>query len=216
MDISRLVKKNKLGNLGFGYYVDAPKRLFLETDETASKINRLLDQFSVPPKRVIVSSKTLNFCINQLISSNTYIVEVEKEYLQAVFELLKGKMPNLVLLKPNQKDKENYWKPNIIYVTELFKRSPINKDGSIAIEKLIVDLLFDKEISSLYSGQDIESAIEVLCSKYTINYKTLFAYASRKQRKQQLFNRIYGLIPEEILNNVKQKELRQILHQRTN
>ena len=199
MSLSRRVKKQELGNLGFGFYIANPKNLKFENDELMQQINRLLDGYPFPPKRVVFSSKSLNFCINQLISASTYLVEVEKEYLQSVFETLKNTVGNVVLFKPSQEEKLNYWKPNAIYVTELYKRSPVNKDGSIAIEKLIFDLLFDEDIYSLYSGSDIEMAIHILCTEYCINYKTLFSYATRKSRKSELLERIENMIPSEIL-----------------
>lgn len=202
MSISRLTKKKELGNLGYGFYVNSPNILHFENDAMMHKINSLLDSFPFVPNRVVFSSMSLNFCINQLISGTTYIVEVEKEYLQSVFELIKENFNGTVLLKPSKENKINYWSPNAIYVTELFKRSPVNKNGTITIEKLIVDLLFDKEIFSLYSGQDIDSAIDILCNKYTINYKTLFSYASRRNRKHQLLDRINKYIPKEILEVV--------------
>ena len=182
MSISRLVRKEMLGNLGFGFYVEKPQTLVFDQDDLSKRINNLLDEFPIVPNRVIFQSISLNFCINQLISSNTYIVEVEKEYLVSAFELLKKELNNVILLKPSKRDKINYWKPNTIYVFELFKRSPVNKDGSITIEKLIVDLIIDEDLSSLYSGQDVDLAIDTLCSKYLINYKTLFAYATRKKK----------------------------------
>lgn len=203
MTISRLVRGKILGNLGYGFYVENPNPFTLKNDDLMIKINKLIDKFPVSPKRITYSSISLNFCINQQISATTYIVEVEREYLQSVFELIKSNFKNTVLLKPSREDKLNYWEPNSIYVVELFKRSPVNEDGSITIEKLIVDLLFDKDISSLYSGQDVDSAIDILNSKYTINYKTLFAYASRKEKKKQLLERIEKYIPSEILEVIK-------------
>ena len=199
MAISRLVRKEAIGNLGYGFYTNHPNNLKLENDDLMLIINKLLDNYPFAPKRVVFSSISLNFCINQLISSTTYIVEVEKEYLQSVFMTLKNNFNNVILLKPTKEDKLNYWAPNAIYVVELFKRSPVNKDGSMAIEKLIVDLLFDENTYSLYSGHDIDSAIDILCSKYTINYKTLFFYATRKNRRHQLLERINKYIPKEIL-----------------
>lgn len=199
MAISRRVHNHTLGNLGYGFFTENPKILKFENDNLMIKINNLMDKFPVPPNRLIFSSISLNFCINQLISTTTYVVEVEKEYLQTIFELLRSNFSNVVLLKPNMNDKINYWAPNSIYIVELFKRSPINKDGTITIEKLVVDLLFDKKIYFLYSGQDIDSAIDILCSKYTINFKTLFAYAARKGKKKQLLDRIRKYIPHEIL-----------------
>ena len=202
MGISRLTNKGRLGNLGYGFYIDNPNILHFENDDMMTKINSLLDSFPFVPNRVVFSSISLNFCINQLITNTTYIVEVEKEYLQSVFELLKDNFKGVILLKPNKENKINYWTPNAIYVTELFKRSPVNKDGTITIEKLIMDLLFDEEIYSLYSGQDIDSAIDIICSKYIVNYKTLFSYAARRNRKNQLLNGIKKYIPKEILEVV--------------
>lgn len=198
MSISRLIKKGNLGNLGYGFYTDSPNILKFQNDDVMLKINSLLDSFPFVPKRMVFSSISLNFCINQLISGTTYIVEIEKEYLQSVFELLKENFDGTVLLKPSKNNKINYWRPNAIFVTELFKRSPVNKDGTITIEKLIADLLFDEEIYSLYSGQDIDSAVDILCSKYLINFKTLFSYAKRRNHKDQLLQRINKYIPKEI------------------
>lgn len=202
MGISRLIKKGALGNLGYGFYIESPNILHFDNDEIMIKINSLLDNFPFVPNRMIFSSISLNFCINQLISNTTYVVEVEKEYIQSVFEILKENLYSVVLLKPDKESRINYWVPNVIYVTELFKRSPVNKDGTITIEKLIMDLLFDENIYSLYSSQDIDLAIDILCSKYVINYKTLFSYAARRNRKNQLLNRINKYIPKEILKVV--------------
>ena len=199
MALSRLVRQERIGNLGFGYYSSRPRILHFENDGTMSKINSLLDDFPVAPNRMLFSATSLNFCINQLLSSTTYLLEVEKEYLQIVFEVVKGRVDNVVLLKPSKEDKINYWRPNAIYVSELFKRSPLNKDGSITIEKLICDLLFDEDVYGLYSGRDVEQAISFLCENYTVNYRTLFAYASRKNRKGELLKRIHPFIPDVIL-----------------
>lgn len=215
MAISRLVNKGIVGNLGYGFYVYNPNPFHLDCDETLIKINNLLNEFPIKPNRMVFSSISLNYCINQLISSTTYVVEVEKEYLEAVFLLLKTRLNNLVLLKPNDKEKNNYWEPNAIYVFELFSRSPTNEDGSIKVEKLIVDLLFDEKLSSLYSGLDIELIVDNLCTKSLINYKTLFSYAKRKNRINELFEKIGKYLPEEIkefINNVFKKELRKELY----
>lgn len=198
MSISRLTKNNQLGNLGYGYYTNKPVPLILDSDSTMKKIIRILDRFPFPPERAIFSSISLNFCINQTISSTTYIVEVEKEYSQMVFNALKAELSNHVLYKPTKEEKMNYWQPNTIYVVDLYSKSPTIKSGMFTIEKLIVDLLFDEEIYSLYSGLDIEQAVEVLCTHYTLNYKTLFAYASRRGKKDVLFQKIANYLPSEI------------------
>lgn len=202
MGISRLVNSESLGNFGFGYYTDKPSILKFENDKTMLKINALLDDYPLMPKRVVFSSISLNFCINQLLSQTTYVVEIEKGYIESVFEMLKVNFNNVVLIKPSKQDKYNYWKPEAIYVTELFSRSPVNKNGTITIEKLIVDLLFDEDIYSLYSGKDIEQAVYFLCSGYTINYKTMLSYAARRGKREQLLARISKIVPDVILGAI--------------
>ncbi len=215
MTLSRKIAKGEIGNAGYGFYADSPRVFESELDGVSKAINAELDTFPFPPKRVIFSAVSLNFCINQLVDSTTYLVEVEREYLLSTFLTLKNHLSNVVLLKPNKQDKMNYWEPGAIYVKELFKRSPVKKDGSIAIEKLIVDLIFDEDLSSLYSGRDIDEALEVLCTRYAVNYRKLFAYASRKGLKDRLLERIRRLIPDEILEvatDDKQTKFREESH----
>lgn len=204
MAVSRRVKKQELGNYGYGLYTSHPHVLSFDEDAVMGQIHALLKSFPLPPKNVVFCSSSLNFCINQQISSPTYLVEVEKEYIWSVFESLKSIFPHrVVLLKPNQEDKLNYWRPGAIYVAELFKRSPLDPNGMMSIEKLVVDLLCDEDIYSLYSGIDIEYALDTLCSKYVINYRTLFAYASRKGKRDLVLKRIRRYIPAEILEIVE-------------
>lgn len=204
MAISRSVKKQKLGNYGYGFYQAHPNVLTFDEDTVMAQIHTLLKSFPLPPKNVIFCSSSLNFCINQQISSPTYLVEVEKEYLFSVFESLKSIFPNrVVLFRPNQEDKLNYWRPGAIYIIELFKRSPLDPNGRMSIEKLVVDLLCDEDLYSFYSGIDIEYALDTLCSRYVINYRTLFAYASRKGKRDLVLKRIRQYIPSEILGIVE-------------
>lgn len=207
MAISRRVKKQELGNCGYGFYQTHPNVLSFDEDAVMNKIHALLKSFPLAPKNVVFCSSSLNFCINQQISSPTYLVEVEKEYIWSVFESLKSIFPHrVVLLKPNQEDKLNYWRTGAIYVVELFKRSPLDPNGMMSTEKLVVDLLCDEDIYSLYSGIDIEYALDTLCSRYVINYRTLFAYASRKGKPDLVLGRIRPYIPKEILTLLENKK----------
>ena len=207
MAISRSVKKQKLGNYGYGFYQAHPNVLTFDEDTVMAQIHTLLKSFPLPPKNVVFCSSSLNFCINQQISSPTYLVEVEKKYLFSVFESLKSIFPNrVVLFRPNQEDKLNYWRPGAIYVIELFKRGPLDPNGRMSIEKLVVDLLCDEDLYSFYSGIDIEYALDTLCSRYVINYRTLFAYASRKGKRDLVLKRIRQYIPEGILTLLENKK----------
>ena len=198
MRISRQVAKGELGNCGYGFYSVKPNVLAFECDSTMNHINEILDSFTVPPERVVFSSISLNFAINQLISGTTYLIEVEKDYAEAVFLALKDEFDGVVLLKPSAVEKTNYWKPGAIYVVDLFSRSPTNKDGTIPIEKLIVDLLFNEDMYGLFTSRDVDQAVPWLLKEYQVNYRTLFAYASRKGKHDALFHIAEPYIPNPI------------------
>lgn len=210
MTISRKVKRGELSNLGYGYYAENRKTLHFNLDETMQAIEKILDEFPMTPKHAIFSSISLNFCINQLISSTTYIVEVEKGYDQSVFEFLKNRLDNVILLNPDEGMKINYWKPNAIYIYELYTRAPTNKNGTTCIEKLIVDLLVDKKHITLFSGSDVTMSIERLCKEYAVNYQTLLSYASRRGKKKEVLTAIQDYIPSPILERITEHDQQKI------
>lgn len=204
MGISRLVKNKKYSKLGYNYFVKYSKPyLSFDYNDTMRKIAYILKRFPVKPKFVIFSSISLNFCINQQITSTTYILEIEKDYIDTVFDLLKNSFKNVVLKCPSEKDKIAYWKPNAIYIYPLFSRSPINANGTFSLEKLVVDLLFSHKLSNLYSGNDIKEAIDTLFRKYHVNYMTLFAYAKRRNKEKELYSIINPYMPDVIKEAVR-------------
>ena len=208
-DFERASLEGKITSLGYGYIAVPPlKDLVLEEDDVTRKIRRALDSFAFPPLRTVLSSASLNPFINQLIAYPSYVVEVEKGYLQSGFDALRGALKNRVLLNPTEEERIRYYEPGIVCVYPLMSKSPASRNGAVRSEKLLVDLIVSPRYRSLYSGSDTSQAISLICNEYAANYRTLFAYAARKRKTLEVFaaleNAAEGQI-KEFLHAIKEK-----------
>lgn len=181
--------EGKISSLGYGYIaIPALKKLTLQEDEVTRKIHKAFDSFAFPPMRAVLCSSSLNPFINQLIAHPSYVVEVEKEYLQPCFDALRGALKNRVLLDPSEEERIRYYEPGIVCLYSLMSKSPVSKDGSLRPEKLLADLIVSTRYRWMASGPDREQAISIICNEYEVNYRTLFAYASRKRKTQIVYS----------------------------
>ena len=181
--------EGKISSLGYGYIAfPALKKLILEEDEVARRIHKVFASFAFPPAHVVLCSASLNPFINHLIARPSYVVEVEKEYLESCFVALNASLNSRVLLHPSKEERTRYSEPGVICLYPLMSKAPASKDGSVRVEKLLVDLVVSPRYKSLYSGPDIRQALSIICNEYAVNYRTVFAYASRKRKTQEVYS----------------------------
>ena len=205
----RACLKEEISSLGYGFIViPAMKKLALEGDGVTAKAKKVLGSFAFPPSCVVFSSASLNPFVNQLIAHPSYVIEVDKEYLESTFEALRHGLSNRVILNPSEAERTLYYEPGLVCLYPLMSKAPVSKNGDIRVEKLLVDLLVSARYRSLYSGRDIENALRIICNEYAVNYRTLFAYASRKRKTQRVYDALEeaaeGSI-KEVLHAIKEK-----------
>jgi len=194
----------EISSLGYGYVsVPAMKEFSLEGDKTTARIGKTLESFAFPPSRVVFSSVSLNPFINQLIAHPTYVVEIEKDYLEPCFDALRKDLANRVLLNPTAEERTRYAEPGLVCIYPLLSKSPVSKDGSARVEKLLADLVVSSRYRSLYSGMDVEQALRIIVNEYAVNYRTLFAYAARKRKTKEIYA---------ALETVAEGQIKELLH----
>ena len=205
----RAVLEGRISSLGYGLIaIPAMQTFSLEKDAVADRIKVLLESFAFPPAHVVFYSASLNPFINQLIAHGIYVVEVEKSYLETCFDALRAGLKNRVLLNPSTQERIRYYEKGLVCLYPLMSKSPVDKNGSIRIEKLVVDLLVSPRYSLLFSGSDIAQAICLLTSNYALNYHTLFAYASRKRKAQEVYSALESIVEDpikEVLHVIQEK-----------
>jgi len=137
---------------------------------------------------VVYETSALNEWLNELIAHSTILVEVERPYLESVFDALKDRFPkHSILLDPDEKELWLYGDGETIVVTTLTLRSPLpSGNGMMSLEKLIVDLFADETLRSFISASEIPEMIFLMRKSYGLDEIALFAYAKRRYVEKDL------------------------------
>lgn len=129
----------------------------------------------------------LNDFVNHLIGKNSFIVETEKDYEIAIFELLNKNYPR-VLLNPSYDTFSLYSMDEPIVVKRLISRTPKNKITPFQpmLEKLLVDLIQDSFTSKLINSHELKRMFKTCNEEFLVDYKVMRAYAKRRNAQEKL------------------------------
>ena len=199
---ARVRKKRETGELvrvGKGIY--SPSHLpvfdYAFFSPTAKEIHSfLMKEYGGKIYFAVYEAGILNRFLNHLIAVNTVIVDVEKEFAEAVFFALKENGFQNVLLNPTEEDCVRYCGEDgkSIIVKTMPLRSPVNrKNGKVMLEKLLVDVVSDKRLRYFFEGDETEGAIEEMVTHYSLDYAKARTYAKRRN----CFMELFSLLPEE-------------------
>jgi len=137
-------------------------------------------------------SSVLNEFMQHQTGKFYYLVEVEKDAVEAVFYSLKER--NLsVFLNPNQEIFDKYIPENkdVYIVKTLVSEAPTQQIGKIctvSIEKMLVDIFCDETLFAAQQGAEMRTIFNEALSKYTVNQSKMLRYADRRKRKKDFNN----------------------------
>ena len=186
-EINRMIEDNKVYKLSSNVYKYGSKKNFSikKNEINVDIINSIINNYDID--FVVWNISILNEWLNHMINSNIVILEVEKTYIEFVFEHLKDKYN--VLINPSESEIYNYSTDNTIILKPLITKAPIDyKEKAPKIEKLIVDIFSDKIINYFFDGNERKFIYQRIFDTYAVNYKTLFAYAKRRSIYEELLN----------------------------
>lgn len=139
----------------------------------------------------IWDTRLINEFAHHQISMNYLILEVEREVLDSVCNLLRKDIKQIV--KHSNDDIfydiiETLDSP--IIIKPLVSESPvqvIENTKTVTVEKLLVDIIADKQLLSIPENEThkiVQNAFE----RYTVNKSKLFRYAWRRGKKEEINN----------------------------
>ncbi len=181
--IHELVKSGDITKVDSKHYYKGVLKDYSPKVQTGKKklLKKLISKKYPKLDIVIYETKIFNEWINHQISRNVIFVEVEKYYMQDVFTYLRNHITDKILLNPTTEDFYLYAEDNIIIVSSLVSRAPMNKESyEIKVEKLIVDLFSNDLVSKLFSQSEYATIIDNLFRTYKVNIKTIYSYAKRR------------------------------------
>lgn len=201
--ISAMLKENLIVRTGHGIYskTENSKPVFTYTpSDDACKIKDIIKSEYPLINFCVWDLTILNEFVNHLIGHNHIFVEVEKDGIGFVHELLNEKIENRILINPDSKELERYSIDNDVYLINAITEAPVSEGGNTSIEKLAVDLFANKILSKLISRGDYPQALEEMFNKYQINENKLLRYASRRGKKKEIIDFISEKTNVELFN----------------
>jgi hypothetical protein len=151
------------------------------------KVNSAMKQSFPYLKYIIWHTSDINSFSQHLVNKDICYVEVERDAVDAVFEVLREKYKYVLR---RQYEDDVYFGESIIIVRVLVSGSPvqmIRNVPTITIEKLLVDLFSDNDFNYL-RGNELTHVYSNAFSMYTINTDKLLRYASRKEKRTVITN----------------------------
>jgi hypothetical protein len=185
--IYTLVDKNVIQRVGRGIYKLGKQKEF--TPIISKEINSIYLKLKEEYPFLDISIWSTQWIAKWMLHiPNSYetIIEVEKGSEENVFYFL-GDIKENVFLNPPRDilDKYANTKESIVIIKNLVTDAPLQKVEQVqipSIEKILVDLIVDKELFSAYQGRDLNSIIENAFEYNTINKDKLLRYAKRRKK----------------------------------
>jgi hypothetical protein len=184
--------------IGAGVYglIKSPgesKRKFFKPafSKTTQRINSLVkSKFPYTPY-LIWETRALFELMTHQPSGSQIILEVDKDATESVFHKLRDRIDFKVFLQPDRVTFERYivGSGECVIILSLITQSPQMKARGIPsakLEKILVDVFSDDERFFIYQGQEMINIFENAFSMYWVNPKTLFRYADRRKKADEL------------------------------
>ena len=176
-------KDNELKNIGSQRYAKGSSIYNYSLSSEAENICQRIKAEYPEIQIAVWESRILNEWLNLLLAKNTIFIEVEKEFLETIYDALFDRYENtMILINPSINDYYRYLKDGLIVLKPLVMRAPVSKEGHVTLEKLFVDLICNKLLIEMFDQYAIEDLIRNASQAYAINEKKMLAYARRRGR----------------------------------
>lgn len=192
--IGVLIRDGKLIREGYDSYslgTEKVKKKFIPSySDSAAKLITLIGEQYPYVQFTVFETVFMNDFLNHLIAQNTIFLQVEKESSIYVFRFLQESGYQHVMYKPKKEDFKLYWFKECIVITDLLSEAPIdtNVPYRIKLEKMLVDMLADKLISTTFSKAEFPNIIEQAKNLYHLDKVKMLRYA-RRRNKEELFKK---------------------------
>ena len=191
--IHELKKTNIIVSVTRGIFkLSENKELFEPSiSKKLSRIRNLFQKNFNSISYCIWSSNWLNEFSRHQATSEIVFVEVEKELVNSVFNLLNDNNFTNVFIEPDKFVTETYVSENqtSIIVKSLVTKSPTKFVKNIAVpklEKILVDLFSDNKYLVAFKGYEQKIIFENAFDKYQLNLSSLINYSRRRKKDKFL------------------------------
>lgn len=196
--IHDLVKRKVIDQVKLGVYTISNKEPYKpfvseKLARLSKKVAKEFDQLDY----CLWSTEWLNDFTRHQLGVFFYLLEVEKDFVEEVFNAYSESKQYRVYLDPKEDIMERYVESEIsIIIKPLISRSPKQK---IAIkekskdkiyvptlEKILIDVYSDTVTFYALQGSEMDTLFENALKRYHINFTKLISYARRRNKEEQI------------------------------
>lgn len=138
----------------------------------------------------IFETVQLNEFLNHQIGRNVIFLSVEEDLGSFLFDELRDRYNNNVLLYPGIDIYHQYWKEDMIVIEKLLTEAPKGEEEfwHTSLEKILVDILADRLQKDLFSESEYPTIYETAFEQFVVDESRMFRYARRRNVKEKMIN----------------------------
>lgn len=196
--IHDLVKRKVIDQVKLGVYTISNKEAYkpFVSDKLARLSKTVAKEFD-ELDYCLWSTEWLNDFTRHQLGTFFYILEVEKDFAEEVFNAYSESKQYRVYLDPKEDIMERYVESEIsIVIKPLISRSPkqkiavkeMSKDKVYVptLEKILIDVYSDTVTFFAIQGSEMDTLFENALKRYQINFTKLISYARRRNKEEQI------------------------------
>lgn len=201
--LGSLTQEKKIYGLGYGYYKKSVEPFKLDSPSFLEKrVAKKVEEVCRDSSRCAYTTNLLNRLLGEDDGPNATIIEVEKDRAFGLYYELHNSVSKRTMLNPSRHDLEMYFEEGSILVKKLFSKAPCLDDGTLKLEKLIVDLLTDSTIEFLYPTADLAGLAAGLIRKYDLKISSLLGYAKRRKVEPLILDLLKENLSKDIIKKL--------------
>jgi hypothetical protein len=196
--IHDLVKRKVIDQVKLGVYTISSKEAYKPfVSDKLAQLSKIVAKEFDRLDYCFWSTEWLNDFTRHQLGTHFYILEVEKDFIEEVFNAYFESKPYPVYLDPKEDIMERYVESEIsIIIKPLISRSPRQKiaikerpEDEIyvpTLEKMLIDVYSDAVTFYAIQGSEMDTLFENALKRYQVNFTKLISYARRRNKEEQI------------------------------
>lgn len=196
--IHDLVKRKVIHQIKLGLYTISNKKAYKPfVSEKLARLSKIVAKEFDQLDYCLWSTEWLNDFTRHQLGTFFYVLEVEKDFVEEVFNAYSASKQYRAFLDPEEDIMERYVESEIsIVIKPLISRSPKQKitmkeksKDKISVptlEKILIDVYSDAVTFYAIQGSEMDTLFENALKRYQINFTKLISYAKRRNKEEQI------------------------------
>lgn len=196
--IHDLVKRKVIDQVKLGLYTISDKKAYAPfVSDKLARLSKIVAKEFDGLDYCLWSTEWLNDLTKHQLNTFFYILEVEKDFVEQVFNAYSDSKQFRAYLDPKKEILQRYVESEIsIVLKPLISRSPKQKlpvkeksQDKIyvpTLEKILVDVYSDSVTFYALQGSEMDTLFENALKRYQLNFTKLLSYAKRRNKEEQI------------------------------